>query len=96
MADREPAEEDGECVPEIQRPLALRLIAAAMMVPVPKGFVKMMACPACIPPLLIKAPSLAVPVTLNPACHAEHDQQLMHDGTFQIWDISSLACTLAK
>lgn len=53
--------------PVIQRPLAFRLMAAAMMVPVPRAFVKMMACPACMPPLLINMSSLATPVTLKPA-----------------------------
>ncbi len=61
-----------KALPVIQRPLALRLIAAAMRVPVPRGFVRIMTCPACIPPLLIKLPSLAMPVTLNPAALLVH------------------------
>ena len=56
--------------------MALRLIAAAMMVPVPRGLVSTRACPAFKPPLLIKLPSLAVPVTLKPASHKE--EQMMN------------------
>ena len=60
-----------QLVPEIHRPLALRRMAAAMIVPVPRGFVRMMPCPACIPPLLMRLPSLAMPVTLKPALHSQ-------------------------
>lgn len=49
------------------RPLAFCRIAAAIMVPVPNGLVSTRACPACMAPLLIKLPSLAIPVTLKPA-----------------------------
>lgn len=88
-------------IPEIHLPLALRRMAAAMMVPVPRGFVRMMPCPAFMRPLLIKLPSLATPVTLKPAQHAtgvrnkllEQEDLSMIQVSLQTIDTSHMYCT---
>lgn len=55
-----------------------------MMVPVPRGFVRIMPCPACIPPLLMRLPSFAMPVTLKPA-YQSHLPALLQNYTQATW-----------
>ena len=53
--------------PETQLPLAFPRMSAAKMTPLPRGFVRIRACPGFRPPLRMSADSSASPLTLKPA-----------------------------